>query len=59
MKHMGCPIVFGNKWIANKWVRWKEQMNRFPCHIKDQMFPHHHNKIQYDNPLHSNKILTA
>ena len=29
MLHLGCPVVYGNKWIANKWVRWKEQMNRY------------------------------
>ena len=28
MFHIGCPVIYGNKWIANKWVRWKEQMNR-------------------------------
>ena len=58
MLHMGCPVVFGNKWIANKWVNWKEQMNRFPCHIQHNMFPHHHHNVHYDDPLHSQKILS-
>ena len=30
MGHLGCqcPVAYGNKWIANKWVRFTEQMNR-------------------------------
>ena len=29
--HTGCPVVRGNKWIANKWVKWPSQMWRYPC----------------------------
>ena len=29
--HMGCPVVYGNKWIANKWVHWMDQMWNYPC----------------------------
>ena len=29
--HMGCPVLRGNKWIANKWVLWSNQMSRYPC----------------------------
>ena len=29
--HTGCPVVRGNKWIANKWVKWPSQMARYPC----------------------------
>ena len=28
MYHLGCPVVYGNKWIANKWINANEQMNR-------------------------------
>lgn len=31
--HMGCPVVRGNKWIANKWVKWPDQMWTFPCSV--------------------------
>ncbi len=24
--HLGCPVGFGNKWIANKWVKWTGQV---------------------------------
>ena len=26
MDHQGCPVLYGNKWIANKWIRWTEQV---------------------------------
>jgi prolyl 4-hydroxylase len=28
MTHMGCPVLYGNKWIVNKWINANEQMNR-------------------------------
>ena len=30
MDHQGCPVLYGNKWIANKWIRWTEQVDYFP-----------------------------
>ncbi len=29
--HLGCPVLFGNKWIANKWVKWIAQQRKLPC----------------------------
>ena len=29
--HTGCPVLAGNKWIANKWVKWHGSMWAFPC----------------------------
>ena len=26
MKHLGCPVVQGDKWIVNKWVKWHRHM---------------------------------
>ena len=23
--HMGCPVIRGNKWIANKWIKFSAQ----------------------------------
>ena len=31
MKHLGCPVVFGDKWIVNKWVKWHHHMFSHPC----------------------------
>ena len=30
-RHLGCPVLFGNKWIANKWIKWLANSNDFPC----------------------------
>ncbi|XP_037071261.1 prolyl 4-hydroxylase subunit alpha-1-like [Pollicipes pollicipes] len=29
--HGGCPVAYGAKWIANKWVRERNQFLRRPC----------------------------
>ena len=33
MHHMGCPVLYGNKWIGNKWIRWEAQMDTFKCFL--------------------------
>ena len=42
--HMGCPVAIGNKWIANKWIKWSEQMFTYPCYT---------DKRPYNFPLHA------
>jgi hypothetical protein len=61
MKHVECPVVYGNKWVANKKINWREQMNRFPCSVdlEKRMLESPHRNISYSNPLHSNLILSA
>ena len=29
--HLGCPVLYGNKWIANKWIKWLPNYESFPC----------------------------
>jgi len=29
--HGGCPVAYGAKWIANKWIRESNQFRRRPC----------------------------
>ena len=31
MQHLGCPVLYGDKWIGNKFIRWEAQMDRFKC----------------------------
>ncbi len=31
VNHLGCPVLIGNKWIANKWIKWTAQQNLYPC----------------------------
>ena len=33
MKHLGCPVLFGDKWILNKWIRWESQMFSRKCFL--------------------------
>ena len=28
--HLGCPVIYGNKWIANKWIKLLPQFQKFP-----------------------------
>ena len=36
--HMGCPVLIGNKWIANKWIKMSAQINNIPCSLKHRNF---------------------
>ena len=38
--HTGCPVVKGNKWIANKWVNWPSQMWKYPCSAQQGTITH-------------------
>ena len=29
--HLGCPVMYGNKWIANKWIKLLPQFKEYPC----------------------------
>ena len=31
IRHMGCPVLHGNKWIANKWVKLLANFKNYPC----------------------------
>jgi hypothetical protein len=31
LNHGSCPVVSGQKWIANKWIRYYDQMSNLPC----------------------------
>ena len=33
VRHCGCPVLYGNKWIANKWVKWLANFKNYPCLI--------------------------
>ena len=38
MKHLGCPVVMGDKWILNKWVKWHHHMFSHPCLTNRQFY---------------------
>ena len=29
--HLGCPVSYGNKWIANKWIKHTAQFRNYRC----------------------------
>ena len=29
--HMGCPVIRGNKLIANKWIKFNAQFKSYKC----------------------------
>ena len=31
LNHGGCPVMYGSKWITNKWVRANSLMFKRPC----------------------------
>ena len=31
VRHGGCPVMVGSKWITNKWIRSNAQMFKRPC----------------------------
>ncbi|KAK2152803.1 hypothetical protein LSH36_317g01045 [Paralvinella palmiformis] len=38
--HGACPVLFGQKWVANKWIRQYGQIFRKPCALtKDADYP--------------------
>ncbi|XP_067219960.1 prolyl 4-hydroxylase subunit alpha-1-like [Chanodichthys erythropterus] len=34
--HAGCPVLMGNKWVANKWFHEYGQVFRRPCSLSDR-----------------------
>ena len=36
--HLGCPVLYGNKWIANKWIKWFANYESYPCSIDKSHF---------------------
>ena len=32
--HLGCPVMYGNKWIANKTIKMLSQFQHYPCNDK-------------------------
>ena len=37
-QHLGCPVMHGNKWIANKWIKILSQFKHYPCNDKKKHY---------------------
>ena len=44
--HLGCPVLYGNKWIANKWVKWMPNFRNFPCFVSKQHYSVYQNNFE-------------
>ncbi|CAB4058586.1 P4HA [Lepeophtheirus salmonis] len=33
-RHAACPVLFGQKWIGNKWIGYTPQIYKKPCSLK-------------------------
>ena len=38
IRHLGCPVLYGNKWIANKWIKWFSNFKKYPCLINQKNY---------------------
>ena len=36
--HLGCPVLYGNKWITTKWHRWISSYRTYPCYKDKKHF---------------------
>ena len=43
--HLGCPVLYGNKWIANKWIKFVSNYHNYPCHVNDYHYSLNHSII--------------
>ena len=37
-RHLGCPVLIGNKWIANKWIKWLANYKSYPCQVHKKYY---------------------
>ena len=44
--HLGCPVLHGNKWIANKWIKMLSQFEYYPCNDKKKYYDIFSNKLK-------------
>ena len=38
-RHAACPVLFGTKWVSNKWIHAVGQEFRRPCGLKKENTP--------------------
>ena len=49
------PVLYGNKWIANKWIKWLANHENFPCLLNNEHYcTSNHNNYK---PEHGTRIL--
>ena len=38
ISHLGCPVMYGNKWIANKWVKLLANFKNNICYLEEKFY---------------------
>ena len=41
MAHLGCPVLYGNKWIVNKWIKLSGQYAHHKCTMREKTYTIH------------------
>jgi prolyl 4-hydroxylase len=36
-KHAACPVLYGQKWVANKWIHERGQEWRRQCSLEENL----------------------
>jgi hypothetical protein len=52
MFHMGCPVVYGNKWVVTKWLYSDDQMWVHPCNTMVGNFPTFSNQQSFPSQFY-------
>ena len=37
-RHAACPVLFGTKWVSNKWIHERSQEFRRPCNTANDFY---------------------
>ena len=46
IRHLGCPVSYGDKWILNKWIKWIPNFRNFPCLVNEKHFSVYRNHFE-------------
>ncbi|XP_055381335.1 uncharacterized protein LOC129611935 [Condylostylus longicornis] len=52
-RHAACPVIFGSKWIANKWIRYRGQIFHRQCTMNE----HDHYSLFAEGSIASQNIM--
>ena len=45
MAHLGCPVLYGNKWIVNKWIKLSGQYAHHKCTMSEKTYTIHTSQV--------------
>ena len=57
--HLGCPVLYGSKWIANKWIKMLANYRDYPCLVEKKHYSVTHIHNEYYDLLSHNQNSTV